>query len=142
MHKDLKIESTMQLANSSIGSKTKLLLLLMSPLLLMGCLGNQPETEVVVTTQYQEQNIPIQERPKSVKFPPVDWFVLTEENFDEKVAEIETKTGNKVMFVITPKGYENLALGIAELRRYVKDQQAIIAYYEEALTDDEQEPKK
>ena len=112
----------------------------MSPLLLMGCLGNQPETEVVVTTQYQEQNIPIQERPKSVKFPPVDWFVLTEENFDEKVAEIETKTGNKVMFVITPKGYENLALGIAELRRYVKDQQAIIAYYEEALTDDEQEP--
>ena len=39
------------------------------------------------------------------------------------------------MFVITPKGYENLAIGIAELRRYVKDQQAIIAYYEEALTE-------
>tara|TARA_B100000085_G_scaffold38690_1_gene31814 strand:- start:1460 stop:1585 length:126 start_codon:yes stop_codon:yes gene_type:complete len=41
------------------------------------------------------------------------------------------------MFTITPKGYENLALGIAELRRYVKDQQAIIAYYEEALTKEE-----
>jgi hypothetical protein len=99
-----------------------------------------PEPEVVVTTEYQEQNIPIQERPKAVQFPPVDWFVLTEENFDAKIAEIEAKTGNKVMFVITPKGYENLALGIAELRRYVKDQQAIIAYYEEALAPDEPKP--
>jgi len=41
------------------------------------------------------------------------------------------------LFTITPKGYENLAIGIADLRRYVKDQQAIIAYYEEALTPEE-----
>lgn len=92
-----------------------------------------PEKEVVVTTEYQEQQIPIQERPKAVKMPPVEWFVLTEENFDQKIAEIEAKTGNKVMFVITPKGYENLAIGIADLRRYIKDQQAIIGYYEDAL---------
>jgi C4-dicarboxylate-specific signal transduction histidine kinase len=63
----------------------------------------------------------------------VDWFVITEENLDEKLAEINTKTGNTVLFVVTPKGYENLALGIAELRRYVKDQQAIIGYYESAI---------
>ena len=108
----------------------------MSPFLLMGCLGRAPEPEVVITTEYQEQNVPIQERPKAVQFPPVDWFVITEENLEEKIAEIDTKTGNVVVFAITPKGYENLALGIADLRRYVKDQQAIIAYYEEALTPD------
>ena len=112
----------------------KLPLLLTSLLILTACGASRtPEAEVVLQTQYQKQNIPIQERPKAVEFPPVDWFVLTEENFDAKIAEIEQKTGNKVMFVITPKGYENLAIGIAELRRYVKDQQAIIAYYEEAL---------
>jgi len=55
---------------------------------------------------------------------------------EEKIAEINSKTGNVVLFTITPKGYENLAIGIADLRRYVKDQQAIIAYYEEALTPD------
>lgn len=107
----------------------------------MACGGRTPEPEVVITTEYQKQNIPIQARPKAVQFPPVDWFVLTEENFDAKIAEIESKTGNKVLFVITPKGYENLALGIAELRRYVKDQQAIIAYYEDALTPEEPEKK-
>tara|TARA_R110000796_G_scaffold60348_3_gene139674 strand:+ start:743 stop:1084 length:342 start_codon:yes stop_codon:yes gene_type:complete len=103
----------------------------------MGCLGRTPEPQVVVTTKYQEQNIPTQEAPKAVQFPPVDWFVITEENLEAKIAEINTKTGNVVVFAITPKGYENLALGIADLRRYVKDQQAIIAYYEEALTPDE-----
>lgn len=88
-----------------------------------------------------KQNIPIQERPKAVQFPPVDWYVITEENLEAKLAELEKKTGNKVFFAITPKGYENLALGIAEMRRYIKDQQAIVVYYEEALTDEEPEAK-
>ena len=107
-------------------------------MLLTACLGRPTEPSVVVETKYQEQNIPVQERPKAVEFPPVDWFVITEENLEEKLAEIDTKTGNIVLFTITPKGYENLAIGIADLRRYVKDQQAIIAYYEEALSDDEE----
>ena len=106
-------------------------------MILTGCLGSRtPESEVVLQTEYQKQNIPVQERPKAVEFPPVDWFVITEENLDAKLEEINTKTGNVVLFTITPKGYENLAIGIADLRRYVKDQQAIIAYYEEALTED------
>ena len=96
------------------------------------------EPEVVITTQYLEQNIPIQERPKKVSMPPVDWYVITEENLEEKMAELQTNTGNVVVFGITPKGYENLALGIADMRRYIKDQQAIIVYYEEALADDEE----
>jgi len=136
MHKDLKTELTMPLTNSLDVSKMKLPLLLTGLLILTACGARLPEKEVVVTTEYQEQNIPIQERPKAVDFPPVDWFVITEQNMEEKIAEINSKTGNVVLFTITPKGYENLAIGIADLRRYVKDQQAIIAYYEEALTPD------
>ena len=118
----------------------KLLLLAMSPMLLTACglASRVMEPEVVITTQYLEQNIPIQERPKKVSMPPVDWYVITEENLEEKMAELQTNTGNVVVFGITPKGYENLALGIADMRRYIKDQQAIIVYYEEALADDEE----
>ena len=107
--------------------------------MIAGCSSRTPEAEVVVTTEYQKQNIPIQERPKVVQFPPVDWFIITQENLEEKLVEIDSKTGNVVVFAITPKGYENLALGIADLRRYVKDQQAIIGYYEEALEEPEVE---
>lgn len=71
--------------------------------------------------------------------PPVDWYVITEENLEEKLAEVQAKTGNVVFMAITPKGYENLAIGIGDLRRYIKDQQAIIAYYEEAVTQEEKE---
>ena len=102
----------------------------------MGCLGtnSQPvEPTVVTQTEYVKQNIPIQQHPKEVEWNDVPWFVITEENLDQKIAEIKDKTGNFVIFTITPQGYENLALGIAELRRYIKDQQAIIAYYEEAI---------
>ena len=101
-------------------------------MLLTACLRS-PETEVAIQTEYLEQNIPIQEKPKAVKFPPVDWYVITEENLEEKIEEISNVAGEVVIFAITPKGDENLALGLAELRRYVKDQQAIIVYYEEAL---------
>ena len=107
-------------------------------MLLTACLGRPSEPTVVVTTKYQEQNIPVQERPKKVSMPPVDWYVITEENLEEKMAELQANTGNVVVFGITPKGYENLAIGIAEMRRYIKDQQAIIVYYEEALTKDEE----
>jgi len=108
----------------------------MSLIVLTACQTRLPETEVVVETQYAKQNIPIQERPKAVQFPPVDWYVVTEDNLEEKLAELEQKTGNVVFFAITPKGYENLALGIAEMRRYIKDTQAIIGYYEDALTEE------
>jgi len=111
-------------------------------ILLTGCLGRTPEPEVVVTTEYQERNIPIQEHPKGVEWNPVPWFVITEDNLEEKIVEIESATGNVVIFAITPKGYENLAIGIAELRRYIKDQQAIIAYYEEAIIPTEPEPSE
>ena len=109
----------------------------MIPLIaLTGCLSPQPETEIVVQTDYVEQNIPIQARPPSVEMPPVEWFILTPENLDDKLAEISATTGNEVLFVITPKGYENLAIGLGELRRYLLEQGSIIAYYEEALTDE------
>lgn len=103
----------------------------------MGCLGSQAEPTVAVKTEYVEQRIPIQEPPKGVQFPPVEWFILTPDNIEAKIAEIEASTGSAVLFAITPKGYENLAIGIGDLRRYIKDEQAIVGYYEEALAPEE-----
>ena len=40
---------------------------------------------------------------------------------------------------VTPKGYENLSLGMQELRRYILQQKEIIVYYEKAITE---EPKE
>lgn len=103
-------------------------------LTLSNCMGVSsllPEPEVVVQTEYIERNIPIQERPSPVNMPNVDWYVVNSDNIDEFLGRIEGDVGEVVFVAITPKGYENLALGIAELRRYILQQQEIIVYYEQ-----------
>jgi hypothetical protein len=37
------------------------------------------------------------------------------------------------------KDYENLALNIADIKRYIGQQNEIIIYYEKAVSDDEQQ---
>lgn len=100
--------------------------------MLAACATRTPD-EVIVETKVIERNVPIKGRPNGVQFPSVDWYIVTPENLEQKLAELEANTGEMVFFAITPDGYENLAIGIADMRRYIKEQQAIIVYYESAL---------
>lgn len=93
-----------------------------------------PEEVVVTQTEIIRNEIPIQEHPKPVDFPPVTWYVVTESNIDEFMQRIQEDSGNTVFMAISPKGYENLAIGIGELRRYVNQQKEIIVYYEDAIS--------
>jgi len=125
----------MQLQNLLEKLPMKLILILVPLTMLTACLGRTPEPTVVTQTEYVSQNIPTQERPKKVEMPPVEWYVVTEENLEQKIEELKTSTGNVVFFAISAKGYENLAIGIGDLRRYIKEQNAIIGYYEGALSE-------
>lgn len=91
------------------------------------------DVQVVTETQYIERNIPLQPAPEPVNMPPVEWFVVTEDNLEEFLGRVENSVGDVVFVAITPNGYENLALGIADLRRYIGQQRSIIAYYEDAI---------
>ena len=99
-----------------------------------------PEKQVVVQTEYVSKNIPVQERPKPVKMPDVEWFVVTKDNMAEFEQRVSQAAGDIVFMAITPKGYENLAIGIQDLRRYVLQQNEIIAYYEKQVTEEPVNP--
>lgn len=109
--------------------------LLMIPplLLLLSSCGYSPEPKVAVQTNYVERSIPLQSAPDPVYMPEVEWYVVNEDNLDEFLGRVNDDVGDVVFISITPNGYENLALGIAELRRYIQQQKEIIAYYEEAV---------
>lgn len=62
--------------------------------------------------------------------PGVEWFVVNKDNLDEFLERIKMSAGEVVFIAVTPKGYENLAIGIQDLRRYILQQNEIIAYYE------------
>lgn len=74
--------------------------------------------------------------PEPVTMLPTKVRVVTASNIEAFVAEAkqEQATDNPVFVVITTKDYESLSLNIAELRRYIKQQQQIIAYYKKATS--------
>jgi hypothetical protein len=65
---------------------------------------------------------------------PIEWYIITRENSETKLREIEQRHGSVTLFATSAQGYQNLSLNVAELRRYIVQQNAIIAalreYYE------------
>ena len=110
-------------------------LVLSLALTISACSAFKPEKEIVTETKIVRQNIPIQARPKQIDFPEVDWYVVTEDNLEEFLQRIEQDAGKIVWMAVTPKGYENLSVGMQELRRYILQQKEIIVYYETALSE-------
>ena len=59
--------------------------------------------------------------------------VVNEENLEAFIAEFKEINGNLAFIALSVKDYENLALNIAELRRFLNQQTEIIVYYETAV---------
>jgi hypothetical protein len=81
-------------------------------------------------TVYIKQDIPIQERPRPLNLDDVRFYAVTENNIDDFLKSFEDKYGNIVFFAITVPDYEALSLNVAELKRYIEQQKALILYYE------------
>lgn len=58
-------------------------------------------------------------------------------NLAEKIKDVEKELGGDfVVMAITPKGYENMAYNLQEIKRYLNQQKEIIMYYREATAAD------
>ena len=73
-------------------------------------------------------------RPKPVQLNDVRVYVVNERNLDDFLVEFKERHGEVAIVALSMKDYENLALNIAELRRYINQQTQIIVYYEDAVT--------
>ena len=93
--------------------------------------------EVVVQTEYVDRIIPIQTRPRGITTYPIKFFAVTEENFEEFKATFEDEYTDFVFFALGVPDYENLSLNMAEIRRYIEQQQTLIIYYEDSIRPNE-----
>jgi hypothetical protein len=80
--------------------------------------------------------IPTVARPKPVQLTDVRIHVVNAENLDQFIAEFKEEYGDVAFVALSIKDYENLALNIAEIRRYLNQQTQVIIYYEKAVTED------
>ena len=91
----------------------------------------------MTVTEIQKTQVPTVARPKPINLTDTRLYVVNEDNLEEFLAEFEEVNGNRAFVAFSVKDYENLALNIAELRRYIKQQGEIIVYYETAVTESE-----
>ena len=126
--------------------KLPLLLVLSSFILLSGCssfgFGFGGNERVVTQIETIERKIPLQGRPKGLTLYDVYFYAVTEDTQTEFKEKFLKDNPDLVYFAISVPGYENLALGMADMKRYIEQQKAIILYYENAITGKEEEGKE
>ena len=109
--------------------------MLLLPLLLLssGCSSWREVLPVEVKTVEVERKIPTQNRPRPVKLDDVYFYVVSADNFDDFKKRFEKENGDLVFYALSVRDYETIAYNMAELKRFIDQQQQIIIYYEEAV---------
>ena len=120
----------------------KKLVILLSTITLAGCSGLIPEAEIKTVTKVEKIVVPVVARPKPLRLTDTRVFVVTKDNYDEFVKEFTEIYGELAYVAISMKDYENLALNIAEMRRFLNQQKQIIIYYEKAVSENSQKNDK
>ena len=111
--------------------------LAVSLLFLAGCSWRPPEPEIKTVVKVEKTTVPIVARPKPLQLTDTQVRVVTKQNLEIFLEQYEKQYGEVAFVVISMQDYENLALNIAELRRYINQQIEIIVYYEEAVKEEE-----
>jgi hypothetical protein len=114
-------------------------LLVSSLFLLTACASDE---KIIVQTDIIQTEIPTQARPKGVSLSNVKFYVVTKENLNEFLKNFEKENSDTVFYAISVKDYEKMALNIADLRRYINQQDKLILYYEKAVKKPEVKPEK
>ena len=102
-------------------------------LLLLAACG---DSRLSIFSQPITLNIAQPAAPAGVQMLPVHFRVVTADTLDSFMTEIRTQQGGAtpVFIAISMRDYENMALNLADLRRYIEQQQAIIVYYRNVTT--------
>jgi len=66
----------------------------------------------------------------TVSMKEVVWYIITQDNFEEVIAETEEAGKPLAFFALTDDGYANISINYQNARQIIQQQQAIIAAYE------------
>lgn len=75
-------------------------------------------------------------RPKPVQLSDVRVYVVNQRELENFIVEFKDRHGDLAFVALSMKDYENLALNIADMRRFINQQTQIIIYYEDAVSQD------
>ena len=71
------------------------------------------------------------ESPAPLDLETLRWIIITSKNADEVFARLKEEGYDTVLFGLTDKDYEIIAKNFAQIRAYLKEQNAILEKYRE-----------
>lgn len=112
-------------------------------LLLSSCSSFKPEKEIVTVEKIVKPTIALALKPSPIVMKNADVIVVTEKNFQEVVDKVKLKqNGQFVVYALDLKSFENLAINMEQIKRYIEQQNEVILYYEKAVTWEEDKDEK
>ena len=117
-----------------------LVLLLVSGCSILGSKRDIPQVKPVeVVTVVKKAPTYHPSLPNQIDPVPVEWTVLNAELMQEYLDDLnEGNAPTNVWYALTTKGYENLSINMAEVKRYLRQTLNILKYYREL---DKEEPE-
>ena len=112
---------------------SKLFPALLLPSLLSSCAGFKELIPLEIRTVEVEREIPTQNRPRPVALSNLHFYVVTEDTFAAFKQRFVKQNGDFLFYAISVRDYETLALNMAEIKRFIQQQQELIVYYEAAV---------
>lgn len=98
-------------------------------LLVSGC-GKPPVQEIQISAKPVDKPELVLPYADPIKTRDIEWVIITPDNYEEVFNDLAKKGKPIVLFGLTDKGYENLALNLSDIRGLIQQQQAIIIAYE------------
>ena len=95
-----------------------------------------------IRTVEVERKIPVQNRPRPVTLSNLHFYVVTEDTFEAFKQRFVKQNGDFLFYAISVRDYESLALNMAEIKRFISAQKALIVYYEAAVAPTVEKEKK
>lgn len=110
-----------------------IVLFLTLSVLLAACATKEPKVRTVTQTRVVKPQVNQPARPRPVTMRDVEFYVVTEENFEEFKERFTRENSEFVFVAISVDDYEDLSLNLADIRRYIAQQKEIIVFYERAV---------
>jgi|TARA_B100001939_G_scaffold99040_1_gene85350 hypothetical protein len=73
--------------------------------------------------------------PREIDLKEPYWYVVSEKNIDEFLADIEKREGQVVFLAMSVPDYELMAYNMQELKRYIRELKEVVVYYRKVTTD-------
>ena len=71
----------------------------------------------------------------------VYFYVVTADTFENFKKRFEKENGDLLFYALSVSDYENIALNMADIKRFIDQQNQILVYYEKAVTPKEKKEK-